>query len=79
MPPKSLCQKDRCSLMRIGESFLSPMLPDELDLTHSQARHIFKRVVNPSAWKGDSPKLDFRFASFSEVQLPLNGVLGSSA
>jgi hypothetical protein len=65
VPPKSLCQKDRCSLMRIGESFLRLCCSDELDLTRSQARHIFKRVVNPSAWKVNS-------ANFADHDRPVS-------
>jgi hypothetical protein len=74
--PKSLCQKDRCSLMRIGESFLSPMLRDELDLTRSQARHIFKRFVNPNAWKACSA--NFACTEFSEVRTGLRELASCS-
>ena len=39
---------------------------DELDLTCSQARHISKRVVNPSAWTGNSA--NFAITEFYEVR-----------
>src|SRR5215217_8725385 len=37
--------------------------PLEKKITHGSARSL----IHPSAWKGYSPKLDFRFAAFSEV------------